>query len=172
VEVLAKETPPVDNAASRFGNPAFKTFYDKVQQARDNDNDDRPHPPAVSADYECLLYHKAAPQLHESLPVQLPAEAVTEVSGYFCESWGNRTRIDYGSGMELNFLCWLCVIFSLPTFTALVPFHLMHGGPCRICLEQLGVVRESDHVALVTKVFWRLDAFSANVSLQTLAFGR
>jgi len=35
VEALAKETPPVDNAASRFGNPAFKTFYDKVQQARD-----------------------------------------------------------------------------------------------------------------------------------------
>jgi len=34
VEVLAKETPPVDNAASRFGNPAFKTFYDKVQQVR------------------------------------------------------------------------------------------------------------------------------------------
>ena len=35
VEALAKETPPVDNAGSRFGNPAFKTFYDKVQQARD-----------------------------------------------------------------------------------------------------------------------------------------
>ena len=36
VEALANETPPVDNAASRFGNPAFKTFYDKVQQVRDN----------------------------------------------------------------------------------------------------------------------------------------
>jgi serine/threonine-protein phosphatase 2A activator len=35
VEALVKETPPVDNAASRFGNPAFQTFYDKVQQARD-----------------------------------------------------------------------------------------------------------------------------------------
>jgi serine/threonine-protein phosphatase 2A activator len=35
VEALAGETPPVDNAASRFGNPAFKTFYDKVQQARE-----------------------------------------------------------------------------------------------------------------------------------------
>jgi serine/threonine-protein phosphatase 2A activator len=37
VEALAKETPPVDNAASRFGNPAFRTFYDKVQQVREND---------------------------------------------------------------------------------------------------------------------------------------
>ncbi|KAN0136948.1 hypothetical protein V8E53_005389 [Lactarius tabidus] len=104
VEALAKETPPVDNATSRFGNPAFKTFYDKVQQA--------------------------APQLHESLPA-FPAEAIPEVSGYFVESWGNRTRIDYGSGMELNFLCWL------------------------LCLERLGVVQESDHVALVIRVFWR-----------------
>ena len=25
----------------------------------------------------------------------------------------------------------------------------------RICLEHLGVVQESDHKALVTKVFWR-----------------
>ncbi|KAI0298346.1 Phosphotyrosyl phosphatase activator [Multifurca ochricompacta] len=104
VEALARETPPVDNAASRFGNPAFKTFYDKVQEA--------------------------APRLHESLPA-LPADAITEVSGYFCESWGNRTRIDYGSGMELNFLCWL------------------------ICLDRLGVVQESDRVALVNKVFWK-----------------
>ena len=35
VEALAKETPPVDNEASRFGNPAFKTFYDKVKQVRE-----------------------------------------------------------------------------------------------------------------------------------------
>jgi serine/threonine-protein phosphatase 2A activator len=34
VEQLAKETPPVDNAASRFGNPAFRTFYDKVLEVR------------------------------------------------------------------------------------------------------------------------------------------
>jgi serine/threonine-protein phosphatase 2A activator len=35
VEAVVNETPPVDNAASRFGNPTFKTFYDKVQQVRD-----------------------------------------------------------------------------------------------------------------------------------------
>ncbi|CCO35130.1 peptidylprolyl isomerase [Rhizoctonia solani AG-1 IB] len=32
VEAIAQETPPVSNDASRFGNPAFKTFYDKVQE--------------------------------------------------------------------------------------------------------------------------------------------
>jgi Phosphotyrosyl phosphate activator (PTPA) protein len=29
---IAKDIPPVDNAASRFGNPAFRTFYDKVSE--------------------------------------------------------------------------------------------------------------------------------------------
>lgn len=33
---IAKDIPPVDNAASRFGNPAFRTFYDKVSEVRKN----------------------------------------------------------------------------------------------------------------------------------------
>lgn len=32
IHQVAAETPPVDNSASRFGNPAFRTFYDKVSQ--------------------------------------------------------------------------------------------------------------------------------------------
>ena len=32
VEETAQSVPPVDNKASRFGNPAFKTFYDKVTE--------------------------------------------------------------------------------------------------------------------------------------------
>lgn len=77
---IAKSTPPVENSASRFGNPAFKSFYDKVSE-------------------ESRI-------LHEKIP-GLPKDAFKEVSTYFNESWGNRTRIDYGSGHELNFLCWL-----------------------------------------------------------------
>lgn len=34
VEEIAKDTPAVDNKGSRFGNPAFKTFYDKVAEVR------------------------------------------------------------------------------------------------------------------------------------------
>ncbi|KAF9461796.1 Phosphotyrosyl phosphatase activator [Collybia nuda] len=104
VEEVANNTPPVENSASRFGNPAFRTFYDKISEI--------------------------APSLHETLP-RLPQEAIEEVSVYFTEAWGNRARIDYGSGMELNFLCWL------------------------ICLERLGVIEEGDHRALIIKVFWR-----------------
>ncbi|KAF8523704.1 Phosphotyrosyl phosphatase activator [Hysterangium stoloniferum] len=104
VEQVAMETPPVNNSGSRFGNPAFKEFYDKVTEL--------------------------SPSLHAQLP-NLPSEAIPEVSTYFREAWGNRTRIDYGSGMELNFLCWL------------------------MCLQRLRVVQENDATALVTRVFWR-----------------
>lgn len=82
IEQVYHDTPPVDNGNSRFGNPAFRTFYDRVQQR--------------------------APELHQSLP-GLDPKFIPELSVYLQESWGNRTRVDYGSGMELNFLCWLSV---------------------------------------------------------------
>ncbi|KAJ1301085.1 hypothetical protein OPQ81_003503 [Rhizoctonia solani] len=104
VEAIAQDTPPVDNNASRFGNPAFKTFYDKVQEA--------------------------LPSLHNSIP-HIPQAAVPEISIYLQECWGNRARIDYGSGMELNFLCWL------------------------FCLEKLGALTTEDHPALVLRIFWK-----------------
>jgi len=104
VEKIASDTPPESNSGSRFGNPAFRDFYDKVS--------------------------KVSPDLHAELP-GFPQDAIVEVSAYFTESWGNRTRIDYGSGMELNFLCWL------------------------ICLERLNLIEEADHKALVVRVFWR-----------------
>jgi serine/threonine-protein phosphatase 2A activator len=75
---IAHDTPPVDNKLSRFGNPAFKTFYAKVD--------------AASA---------------MMLEGFVPSESIPEVRVYLLESWGNQSRVDYGSGMELNFLCWL-----------------------------------------------------------------
>ena len=32
VEGIARQTPPIDNKASRFGNPAFRTFYDEIEK--------------------------------------------------------------------------------------------------------------------------------------------
>ena len=32
VEEIARDTPPVDNSGSRFGNPAFRTFYDRTKE--------------------------------------------------------------------------------------------------------------------------------------------
>lgn len=105
VEELAKSIPPVDNAASRFGNPAFKTFYDQVEQSS-------------------LTTHS------KYLP-DIPVQNKTELCTYFNECWGNRTRIDYGSGMELNFLCWL------------------------LCLRKIGIFTKEDNKSLVILIFWR-----------------
>jgi serine/threonine-protein phosphatase 2A activator len=98
VEELAKTTPPVDNKASRFGNPAFKSFYDKVQEVCGLG--------LPVASIMSLETKQVSPALHESI-LELSKEATEEVSVYFNECWGNRSRIDYGSGMELNFLCWM-----------------------------------------------------------------
>lgn len=53
---------------------------------------------------------QAAESLHATIP-NISKEAIPEITVYFKESWGNRQRIDYGSGMELNFLCWMYVAF-------------------------------------------------------------
>lgn len=96
---IAKDTPPVDNKLSRFGNPAFKTFYDTVSEVR-----------------RTVLLLKSIPHtiqasasLHRRIP-DLDPDAVPELEVYFKESWGNKQRVDYGSGMELNFVCWLWVV--------------------------------------------------------------
>ncbi len=63
-------------------------------------------PPTVNHITDEMNDLKVSSELHSELS-GLPQDAIIEVSAYFTESWGNRTRIDYGSGMELNFLCWL-----------------------------------------------------------------
>ncbi|KAF9918894.1 Serine/threonine-protein phosphatase 2A activator 2, partial [Modicella reniformis] len=60
-----------------------------------------------------------------------PEEAIPEVTKYFVESWGNRKRIDYGTGHEANFLAWL------------------------YCLDKLGLIKPEDHKAVVIKVFFK-----------------
>jgi len=103
IKEIAHAHPPVDNKASRFGNPAFREFYDQLDQEAEN--------------------------LHGSLDI--PEDKRMELATYLTESWGNRTRIDYGSGMELNFLCWL------------------------LCLKKLNVFGPDDYPGVVLKVFWK-----------------
>ncbi|PWN25437.1 Phosphotyrosyl phosphatase activator [Jaminaea rosea] len=127
VEELVHETPPVSNAASRFGNPAFRDFADKL---RDHSS-----------------------EWHQRITA-LPTEAVTEVSVYFNESWGNRERIDYGSGMELNFLLWLLCLIRLSVLTLPV------DGPAmvlRLFWRYIGVMR------LIQSTYWLEPAGSHGV---------
>ena len=81
VAALIPEFPPEEAEGSRFGNKSFVSFYDAVWER--------------SAEW------------HKGILDSLPEGAIPEVTRYFCEAFGNRTRIDYGSGHELNFIAWM-----------------------------------------------------------------
>ncbi|KAJ1934128.1 Serine/threonine-protein phosphatase 2A activator, partial [Linderina pennispora] len=68
--------------------------------------------------------------LHQMLP-EPAQEAVIELVPYLSESFGNATRIDYGSGHELSFVVWL------------------------MCLCKLGFLEPADSAAIVLVVFVR-----------------
>ncbi|KAI8976474.1 Phosphotyrosyl phosphatase activator [Pilobolus umbonatus] len=82
------EIPAVENSLSRFGNPAFRTFYDRVQENVDS-----------------------------LLKGFVPASSIEEVSKYLVESFGNQKRIDYGTGHEANFMAWLLCLDKLHVLT-------------------------------------------------------
>ena len=95
-EKVLDRCPPEDTG-SRFGNPVFRTFLDEVETA--------------------------LPTWHEKLGLTDEGQ-VGEVSTYLHNSFGNKRRIDYGSGHELNFFLWLlCLnrigILPRTTFPAL-----------------------------------------------------
>jgi serine/threonine-protein phosphatase 2A activator len=103
-EALVLDTPPDESGGSRFGNKLFRSFIDKTKTA--------------SASW------------HQKLGVSSP-DAIAEVGTYLAQSFGNRMRIDYGSGHELNFMIWL------------------------LCLYQLQILKTTDFKALILKVFIR-----------------
>ncbi|KAF2765440.1 Phosphotyrosyl phosphatase activator [Teratosphaeria nubilosa] len=100
---LVKGTPALDTG-SRFGNPAFRDFLQKVDAA--------------------------LPEQHRRLGLNA-AGAIDEVSTYLQQAFGNGTRIDYGSGHELNFVLWL------------------------LCLRQVGIIKDSTFPALALVVLPR-----------------
>ncbi|RKP38487.1 protein phosphatase-like protein 2A regulatory subunit B [Dimargaris cristalligena] len=125
--------PPDQSAQSRYGNPAFRQFIKHLQQ-------------------NAAAIHR--PLLNESPAITTPASkttttttettatttttttadehpALVELVPYLTGSFGNETRIDYGSGHELSFFVWL------------------------LCLQRLGYFPPSDRVALVVRVFSR-----------------
>lgn len=97
------ETPPLDNN-SRFGNKAYRDWLGKVD----------------AASLDLML---------SFLPEEL-ADAASELSGYFMISFGDKTRLDYGTGHETNFGAWLC------------------------CLDRLGLFAEDDYYYVVVKVLY------------------
>ncbi|KAG6005134.1 Serine/threonine-protein phosphatase 2A activator 2 [Claviceps maximensis] len=103
-ESLLAKSPPDEQGGSRFGNKAFRRFLD--------------------------LLSDRANAWHQTLGLEKQA-AIDEAATYLVHSFGNRNRIDYGSGHELNFMMWL------------------------LCLYQLGLLQQSDFKAITLIVFSR-----------------
>ncbi|KAG7196659.1 hypothetical protein KM043_015996 [Ampulex compressa] len=98
------QIPPTEQP-QRFGNKSFRTWHERLQQ-------------------------NGIKELQQVLPEGLH-RAVPEIVEYLYESFGNPTRIDYGTGHEMTFLMFLC------------------------CMFKIGAFKEADKVAVVVKVFNR-----------------
>ncbi|XP_041974063.1 serine/threonine-protein phosphatase 2A activator-like isoform X1 [Aricia agestis] len=99
---LIDECPPIAQP-QRFGNAAFKDWLNKVKNN--------------SSQY---LQKALDPKIHSAVP---------EIKIYLEESFGNSTRIDYGTGHEMSFVMFLC------------------------CLYKIGCLKDEDNVATVTLIF-------------------
>ncbi|KAL6566260.1 hypothetical protein OROGR_001875 [Orobanche gracilis] len=96
------EIPPALLAA-RYGNVSYRVWHERV-----------------SGEAERFMLMLLPPDL---------GDAAVELVPYFNDSFGNATRIDYGTGHETNFAAWL------------------------YCLARLAILREEDYQALVLRVF-------------------
>lgn len=104
LDTWVNEIPPVDQP-QRFGNSAFRTWLKKVQE-------------------------ESTQLLSEMLPSKFH-RALIELVPYFNDSFGNMTRIDYGTGHEMSFAMFLC------------------------CLFKIGALTEADSAAVILRVFER-----------------
>ncbi|PQQ14313.1 Phosphotyrosyl phosphatase activator PTPA [Prunus yedoensis var. nudiflora] len=96
------EIPPTKQAA-RYGNVSFRSWHERLSQTSDS-------------------------LMLQFLPEHLHASTI-EIVPYFTDSFGNPSRIDYGTGHETNFAAWL------------------------YCLARMGVIKEEDYPAVVARVF-------------------
>ncbi|XP_065881385.1 uncharacterized protein [Euphorbia lathyris] len=105
IETLARwigEIPPVQQAA-RYGNISFRTWHSRLEENSES-------------------------MMLQFLPDDLKS-ATIEIVPYFTDSFGNASRIDYGTGHETNFAAWL------------------------YCLARMGIIKEEDYHAVVVRVF-------------------
>uniref|UniRef100_A0A914HBC5 Serine/threonine-protein phosphatase 2A activator n=1 Tax=Globodera rostochiensis TaxID=31243 RepID=A0A914HBC5_GLORO len=87
LEAWIDEYPPEDMGKQRFGNKSFKKWFERFVSEGENLLSD-------------LLSEKLKP-------------AVVELWPYLMDSFGNSTRIDYGSGHEAAFVVFLFCLYQL-----------------------------------------------------------
>ena len=93
---MVDETPPLEQP-QRFGNEAYRDWFEKMKT-------------------------ESPELLKEALPAQFHP-ALIEISAYFVESFGNATRIDYGTEHELAFIMFLCALYKVHALTGSDNLH-------------------------------------------------
>lgn len=96
------EIPPVQQSA-RYGNLSYRSWHSRMTDSAES------------------FMLKFLPEDFHS--------ATVELVPYFTDSFGNSSRIDYGTGHETNFAAWL------------------------YCFARLGIIKEEDYPAVVSRVF-------------------
>jgi len=129
------EVPPLDRSQApniRFGNPAFRTWMSRIRDVQnlkglmhallslDGDDDDD------DADYE-----RGGDRARVAAVVRRKEDVAVELGSYFVESFGNGTRIDYGTGHETCFvamlfcrLLWSLLLWSPSSSSLSLPLTL------------------------------------------------
>ena len=102
LDTWVDQIPPAKQAL-RYGNPSYRDWFARLSSSAD--------------------------QLLQTILPSSMSEAAVELEPILCDSFGNKTRIDYGTGHETTF----CVLLY--------------------CLAKLGVFSEQDKLTLVTHVF-------------------
>ncbi|KAI8930060.1 hypothetical protein BC831DRAFT_441204, partial [Entophlyctis helioformis] len=149
LDAWAADIEPDEASKSRFGNVSFQLWHDRLVARSDElvasfvpDGttfqpapavDVVPAEPSAPADASANASadSPADAPLRPDLPPLDTAAVRLEVATYLQHSFGNRKRIDYGTGHEAHFIAFL------------------------LCLDRLGLVSVQDYPALVLRVFWR-----------------
>ena len=93
LEEIFKNNPPKKGEA-RFDDPVFKRFHDELSS-------------------------KFTQIMNETIlsPKNMPKNIIIELKTYFLDSFGNQFRLDYGTGHELNFFCFLLILYKSRVYT-------------------------------------------------------
>ena len=111
LENLIEHAPP-HSQQQRFGNTAYRDWF------------------ALARSNAARMLSEKVLSLSPNANTKGFVEGATEeISPYLLDGFGNATRIDYGTGHETHFACFL------------------------LCLTKLGVLNESDFPAVVNRVF-------------------
>eukprot|EP01006_Ploeotia_vitrea_P010520 TRINITY_DN27327_c0_g1_i1.p1 TRINITY_DN27327_c0_g1~~TRINITY_DN27327_c0_g1_i1.p1 ORF type:complete len:364 (-),score=28.98 TRINITY_DN27327_c0_g1_i1:29-1120(-) len=119
-----KEIPLLDKQSQRYGNKAFRDWHQKLKENA---------PELVKT---VLQTDSSEEEQAKWLP------HVGELCCYLYDAFGNDTRIDYGTGHELHFVCFCLCLFLLGAYTEDDFFFVI----TRVLLRYFKLMREIQEV--------------------------